>query len=531
MKYGYCLLFFGLFASLYSIEQVVSRNQLSGIVPNDIFDINTNTVSSKVIAGLIDAPMHDYPRRLSNDEISLSITYGFESASQDGLIIILNGDPTIDTDGDGVPDITDLDDDNDGILDVEECMVGGLTCDTDGDGIFDHLDTDSDNDGCSDATESGHNLANNLNVIIGPYGANGFADVLETASESGVMNYVVTDNGSGTPLFLDSFTNGCAPNAIKDSITVSEDVANVSIDVQLNDSDPQGDLLITTIISGPSLGGTLTVSDGDSLIYAPPVNFNGIDTIVYQICDDTGVCDIDTLFVSVDPVNDPPIVDNESIVTNEDIPMGGDLTNGGDFDVDGNLLVNTTPIIGPLNGSIVINPNGIFTYSPNINFNGYDTIVVEVCDDGYPLPAICVHDTIFMRVKPRNDKPIVDNESHVIDEDTSVGGDLTDAGDSDPDGTALDVNVTPISGPLNGSIIIDSDGTYTYTPNADFNGSDIIVVEVCDNGTPLPGLCVNDTIFITVTPINDVPVVDNESIVTNEDIPMGGDLTNGGDFD
>jgi gliding motility-associated-like protein len=47
--------------------------------------------------------------------------------------------------------------------------------------------------------------------------------------------------------------------------------------------------------------------------------------------------------------------------------------------------------------------------------------------------------------------------------------------------------------------VINTDGTYTYTPNPGFSGTDTIVVTICDGGLPLPGICVNDTIFVTVT--------------------------------
>jgi gliding motility-associated-like protein len=110
-----------------------------------------------------------------------------------------------------------------------------------------------------------------------------------------------------------------------------------------------------------------------------------------------------------------------------------------------------------------------------------------------------VNDTIFITVSPVNDAPIVDDEVITTPEGTPVSGDLTDTGDSDPDGTPLTANTTPVSGPSNGTIVINTDGTYTYTPNPGFSGTDTIVVTICDGGLPLPGICVNDTIFVTVT--------------------------------
>lgn len=106
------------------------------------------------------------------------------------------------------------------------------------------------------------------------------------------------------------------------------------------------------------------------------------------------------------------------------------------------------------------------------------------------------HDTVI--ITRNNCPPVVDNETLTITEGTSGGGDLTDAGDSDFDGTTLTANTTPVSGPGNGGIVINPNGTYTYTPNPGFVGRDTIVVEICDAGLPLPGLCTNDTVFVLV---------------------------------
>jgi uncharacterized repeat protein (TIGR01451 family)/MYXO-CTERM domain-containing protein len=99
-----------------------------------------------------------------------------------------------DTDGDGVFDFEDIDDDNDGVRDVDEPN------DTDGDLALDSIDLDSDNDGIADATESGHRFPDrDGNFIIdcpsGAYGANGFCNALETVVDNGIADY----NGDGSP--------------------------------------------------------------------------------------------------------------------------------------------------------------------------------------------------------------------------------------------------------------------------------------------------------------------------------------------
>ena len=356
--------------------------------------------------------------------------------------------------------------------------------------------------------------------------------------------YVISDSNAATATANELITLtpvNDAPIVDNDVNTTTEDNSTVGGDLtDAGDSDPDGTPLVvtTTPVSGPSNGSIVINADG-TYVYTPNLNFNGVDVITVEVCD-SGTplpkrCVNQTLTITVTPVNDAPIVDNDVNATAEDTPtVGGDLTDAGDSDPDGTaLVVTTTPVSGPSNGTIVINADGTYVYTPNLNFNGTDVITVEVCDQGLPLPKACVNQTLTITVVPINDAPIVDNDVNTTAEDTpTVGGDLTDDGDSDPDGSELIVATTPVSGPSNGSIVINADGTYVYTPNPDFNGTDVITVEVCDSGTPLPKRCVNQTLTITVTPVNDAPIVDNDVNTTTEDTPtVGGDLTDDGDSD
>ncbi|WP_343630922.1 Ig-like domain-containing protein [Fluviicola sp.] len=403
-----------------------------------------------------------------------------------------------------------------------------------------------------DFDPDGTTLTANPTPVSGPsngtivINANGTYTYTPNANFNGTDMVVVSICDAGLPLpavcvndtiFITVIAVNDAPVVDNEMHTINEDTPATGDLTDAGDSDPDGTALTanTAPVSGPS-NGTILINANGTYTYTPNANFNGTDMVVVSICD-AGLplpssCVNDTIFITVTPVNDTPVIDNETVTINEDTPATGDLTDAGDFDPDGTTLTaNPTPVSGPSNGTIVINSNGTYTYTPNANFSGTDMVVVSICDAGLPLPAVCVNDTIFITVTAVNDSPVVDNEMHTINEDTPATGDLTDAGDSDPDGTALTVNTTPVVGPSNGTIVINANGTYTYTPNANFNGTDMVVVSICDAGLPLPSSCVNDTIFITVTPVNDTPVIDNETVTINEDTPATGDLTGAGDFD
>jgi hypothetical protein len=207
-----------------------------------------------------------------------------------------------------------------------------------------------------------------------------------------------------------------------------------------------------------------------------------------------------SFFVFSQP-NPPPVTVNEYITIAEDTPAIGNVLNNGDTDPDGTALtVNTTPAKPPAHGTIIVNPNGDFIYTPSPNFNGWDLIVLIVCDNGIPLPPACSHDTLLITITPVSDPPITVNEYISVNPNTPYSGNILTNGDTDPDGTALTVSTTPVVPPSQGTITLNSNGSFTYTPNPSFTGNDLVVASVCDNGIPLPPACSNDTIFFHVGP-------------------------------
>jgi len=88
-----------------------------------------------------------------------------------------------------------------------------------------------------------------------------------------------------------------APNAVDDNATTQRDVA-VTITVLANDSDPDGDPLAVSVVTGPA-NGTVSVGANGVLIYTPNAGFVGTNTIVYQIADGRGGFDTATVFITV----------------------------------------------------------------------------------------------------------------------------------------------------------------------------------------------------------------------------------------
>lgn len=352
-----------------------------------------------------------------------------------------------------------------------------------------------------------------------------------------VLSWTLTlgDCPPSTSNVIVNFSCNTPPVTVNDFFITDEDVA-LSGNFMTNNFDPDGtELTADTIpVVGPS-NGTVIINPDGSFTYTPNPLFNGQDTIVVNVCDNgiplPPACALDTIIITVNPVNNPPVAINDTVFTTRNTPVSGNIMDN-NFDPDGTALtLDTIPVSGPRNGAIVINSNGNFTYTPNDNFLGIDTIVVLVCDSGIPLPPICVYDTLFVFV---NDSilqqlpPQTENDNFTTNEDVPVGGNIM-ANNSNPNGNPMVVDTIPVNGPSNGSFNITPDGTFTYIPNANWSGIDTIVVLVCDSVIE-PVLCANDTIIIVVNAVNDPPVTVNDMVSGPFNQPISGNM-NDNNFD
>ncbi|MCK4394849.1 tandem-95 repeat protein, partial [Candidatus Bipolaricaulota bacterium] len=101
-------------------------------------------------------------------------------------------------------------------------------------------------------------------------------------------------------------------------------------------------------------------------------------------------------------------------------------------------------------------------------------------------------------------------------EDTPVTTNVV-ANDTDVDGTVVSSAVAIVNGPSNGSVVNNGDGTVTYTPNANFNGSDSFTYTVKDNGGATSNVAI---VTINIGAVNDPPVAQMDSEITDENMPV-----------
>jgi len=296
-----------------------------------------------------------------------------------------------------------------------------------------------------------------------------------------------------------------APVANPQSETIKE---NKSVSAVLTGSDADGDPLIFVICKEPEHG-TLTLDPGFNtngrLIYTPEPYFTGPDVFTFKLND--GEVDSAPATVSINVFSNLlPVAEPHSVTTAEDTPIEIRLM-GSDPDSDPlAYIMITDPSHGSLKGTA---PN--LTYTPNPNFNGSDSFTFKINDGA----ADSAPATVSIMVSSVNDPPVANDDTATTREDTPVGTIDVLANDTDVDNVGrylyLDTfSVTAVSQGSNGSVTINPDNTLTYSPNANFSGSDTFTYTISDN----KGLTDTAKVNVTVKAVNDAPRFTSSPVTT-----------------
>jgi gliding motility-associated-like protein len=293
------------------------------------------------------------------------------------------------------------------------------------------------------------------------------------------------------------------PDAVNDSLITDEDNA-LPVSLLLNDTDPENNLDTSSVVilSGP-FNGTWIAGTGGNGTYVPNPDFYGVDSVYYTVCD-SGMpvfCDSAWVFITINPINDTPVVQDDFGVTVEDSCISINIYTN-DSDIEGMLDLSTLTVVSSFsNGSFTLDTlSGLLTYCPDSNFTGTDTLVYALCDSGFPLPALCDTAFVVISVGASNDPPVVVNDTISACAGTLSAAILI-ANDFDPEGDSLSVNL--VTGPLNGTAILNSSWDLLYTSDPAYSGWDSLQYEACDQS----GLCSQAWLYIYVHPLPQASVV------------------------
>ncbi|TOQ95519.1 RTX toxin, partial [Vibrio parahaemolyticus] len=302
---------------------------------------------------------------------------------------------------------------------------------------------------------------------------------------------------------LDILPINDAPNAENDVITTEEDTA-VTIDVLVNDSDVEGDVLSIQSASVPSEQGSVDIVDG-KLVFTPAENFNGEATITY-IVTDGDLTDEAKVSVTVTPVNDSPVAVDDTTSIQEDTAVTIDVLPN-DSDVDGDKLSIQSASVPEAQGKVEI-VEGKLVFTPAENFNGDAEITYTVTDGQLTDEA-----KVTVTVNPVNDAPIIKVDAVESITEDAVNTDTVVATltvrDTDTPEDQLTVSLENNS---NGYFVLVGDEVKLTQAGVDAVNNDelnlkglTISASVSDGVNPTA----NDSDSLVVNRVNDAPTVEN----------------------
>ncbi|MBA6365454.1 tandem-95 repeat protein, partial [Colwellia sp. BRX8-8] len=367
-----------------------------------------------------------------------------------------------------------------------------------------------------------------------------------------VITYIVTDGAGDTQ--TSTLTISVTPvsdlSDDNETVTVAEDTTATG-NVLDNAETADGPLTVTSFTVGGNTynaGDTVTLTEGDltlnadgSYTFTPNENFNGaVPVITYTVTDGAGDTESSTLTISVTPVSD--LSDDSEIVTvAEDIIATGNVLDNAET-ADGPLTVTSFTVGGNTynegdtvtltEGELTLNADGSYTFTPNDNFNGAVPVISYTVTDG---AGDTQSSTLTISVTPVSDLSD-DSETVSVAEDTTATGNVLDNAET-ADGP-LTVTSFSIDGNTyntgdtvtltEGDVTLNADGSYTFTPNDDFNGAVPVISYTITDGAGDTDL---STLTIAVTPVNDPPVAANDSFSVNEGTSVSGNVISHDDGD
>ncbi|HCG8515461.1 TPA: tandem-95 repeat protein [Vibrio parahaemolyticus] len=491
-----------------------TANDSDSLVVNRVNDAPTveNAIADQVLSEDFDAYTIDLNEVFKDSDSSLEFSVSGNNSIQ---ISIVNGvatiTPTVDWNGKETITFTAKDPSGESVNQTVDFTVAPV------------VDIEADSADVVEDTPTiinvlGNDTFESTDKVVSLDAENGPKNGTVIVNNDGTVTYTPDDNYVGEDTFTYIVTSGGvsesttvevnvtpvndAPVAKDDIATTQEDTA-VTIDVLPNDTDVDGDKLSIESVSVPKEQGTVEVVDG-KLVFTPAENFNGDAEITYTVTDGA-LADQATVKVTVKAVNDTPVVESniaDQTLAEDFTPYTIDLNTAfSDVDnVDGEL---TFSVSGNSNIQVAI-VNGIATITPTADWNGSETLTFTATDPS----GESVSQPVNFTVAPVAD--IVVDKATVVEDTSTV---IKVLGNDTFEGKDKVVSLDAENGPKNGTVIVNNDGTVTYTPDDNYVGKDTFTYVVTSGG-----VSESTTVTVNVTPVNDKPESEDFTHVADDQL-------------
>jgi uncharacterized repeat protein (TIGR01451 family) len=325
------------------------------------------------------------------------------------------------------------------------------------------------------------------------------------------FTYTITDStgqSSMAMVTINVTSVNDVPVAVNDAFTVAEDSGATVFPVLANDTG-LGDAPVVIIAASDPAGGTVNINANGTVSYTPDPNFSGVDTFTYTIRDADGQQSTATVTVTVTGSNDVPMAADDTFTVAEDSgPTRLDIRANDVGVVDQPVVTAATD---PPHGTVAVNADGSVTYTPDPDYHGPDSFSYTVTDaDGQMSMAM-----VSITVTSVDDVPLAVADAITVAEDAAgvvVAVLANDTGLGDPP-----VAVSAVTQPAHGTVVINGNGTVTYTPAPDYFGPDSFTYTITDGD----GQMSTATVTVTVTPVDDLP----DAIDDDVNVPTGAPTT------
>src|SRR5205085_538332 len=308
-----------------------------------------------------------------------------------------------------------------------------------------------------------------------------------TLNPNGSFTYTPASNYFGADSFTYRASDGAASSGIATvSLTITNvnraplttyatyplsEIGSLSVTVPgvlTNDTDLDGDALTAAVVATVAHG-SLTFNPNGSFTYTPVSNYFGADSFTYRANDGVANSGIATVSLTITNLNRAPVATDESytFAKNASLTVTSPGLFANDPDLDGDALTAAV-VATAAHGSLTLNANGSFTYTPASNYFGADSFTYRA-NDGVANSGIA---TVSLTITNLNRAPVATDESYTFAKNASLT--VTSPGlfanDPDLDGDALTAAVVATA--AHGSLTLNANGSFTYTPASNYFGAD-----------------------------------------------------------
>jgi hypothetical protein len=296
-------------------------------------------------------------------------------------------------------------------------------------------------------------------------------------------------------------------------------------------TNPAGAETISASVVTSPLHGSLSLTADGSFNYTPTGGYFGPDSFTFKANDGQLDSNVATVMLTVAFVNQPPVSMNDTFTTNENAPLvvsaaTGVLANDTDTDrainPSGPETLTAKLVRGPGHGTLSLAADGSFTYTPNRFYFGPDSFLYRA-NDGQLDGSLA---TVTLTVNFVNQPPASADDAYVTDENSPLTVDAATgvlANDNDPDQitnpntpAGETITATVVSAPQHGTLSLAADGSFLYTPNQDYHGTDHFTYKANDG--QLDGNIA--TVALDVNFINQPPRTNDDFYTTAENVPL-----------